>query len=190
MVSPYSRRSPLLIAFCAVLFSVAARAQFEARGLFLAESDSRPYSIAVGDFNRDGNLDLAVASGCCPGAGLTILLGRGDGTFEPGVYYAAGDQPYSVVAADFNHDGNLDLAVANSLSPYLTILLGNGDGTFRAGPQAPALEQPAVFVTEGDFNGDGIPDLATVGSNIISVFLGNGDGTFQNALLSHHSPSG
>ena len=164
-----------------------AAAQFEVRGQFLAESDSSPFSVSVGDFNHDGNLDLAVASGCCPGGGVTILLGRGDGTFVSGVYYATGDQPFSVVAADFNHDGNPDLAVANSLSPYLTILLGNGDGTFRASAQNPALAQPAIFVVESDFNGDGIPDLATVGSNIISVFLGNGDGSFQDAVATQPS---
>lgn len=164
-------------------WSVSARAQFETRGRFIAESNSRPWAIAVGDFNHDGKLDLAVVSGCCPSSGVTILLERGDGTFAPGAYYAAGDQPVSIVAADFDHDGNLDLAVANSLSPYLTILLGNGDGTFRPGPQNPPLSVWPIFVTVGDFNGDGKPDLAALGSNVISILLGNGDGTFQNAVI-------
>jgi hypothetical protein len=162
-----------------------AAAQFETRGSFVAQS--LPYSIAVGDFNHDGKMDLAVASACCPSGGVSVLLGKGDGTFRPAVNYLAGVSPVSVVAADFNHDGNLDLAVANSLSNYVSILLGNGDGTFRAGPQNPPISTAAAFVTVGDFNGDGRPDLVTLGSNVINVMLGNGDGTFLNAVTTQPS---
>jgi hypothetical protein len=179
------------ILVCALLLSVHAAGQFEVRGTFLAQYGSSPLSIAVGDFNHDGILDLAVVSYCCGPTGVSILLGRGDGTFEPSITYPAGDQPFSVVAADFNHDGNLDLAVANSLSNYVSILLGNGDGTFRPGPQNPPLVQPAVFVAVGDFNADGIPDLVTIEDNgychCISVLLGNGDGTFQDAIVTQPS---
>ena len=142
-----------------------------------------PYSVAVGDFNHDGIPDLAVAAGCCPNGGVSILLGNGDGTFKSAVNYAAGTGPTSLVATDFNHDGNLDLAVASSLSDYVSILIGNGDGTFRPGPQSPVLIHPATHIASGDFNGDGKPDLVTIGTNIISVMLGNGDGTFQDAVL-------
>jgi FG-GAP-like repeat/Abnormal spindle-like microcephaly-assoc'd, ASPM-SPD-2-Hydin len=114
---------------------------------------------------------------------VVVLLGNGDGTFRHEASYTAGTSPTSLVAADFNHDGNLDLAVANSLSDYVSILLGNGDGTFRAGPQSPSLIHPATRISSGDFNGDGKPDLVTIGTNIISVMLGNGDGTFQDAVL-------
>jgi hypothetical protein len=172
-----------LALLCALVLAASAFAQFETFGAALAESDSSPLGIAVGDFNHDGKLDLAVVSGCCPGGGVSVLLGRGDGTFEPSVYYAVGDQPYSIVAVDLNHDGNLDLAVANSLSNYVSILLGNGDGTFRPGPQSPGVPQPADYIVAGDFNGDGETDLAATGNNIISVLLGNGDGTFQNAVV-------
>jgi hypothetical protein len=176
------RRGGLAL-LCTLVLAASASAQFETFGAALAESDSSPLGIAVGDFNHDGKLDLAVVSACCPGGGVSVLLGRGDGTFEPSVYYAVGDQPYAIVAVDLNHDGNLDLAVANSLSNYVSILLGNGDGTFRPGPQSPAVPQPADYIVAGDFNGDGETDLAATGNNIISVLLGNGDGTFQNAVV-------
>lgn len=182
-MSPAKIHTRVIVVSCVLFLSASALAQFETRGTFLAESDSSPLSIAAGDFNHDGKVDLAVVSYCCPGGGVSILLGRGDGTFEPGVYYAAGDQPFSIVAVDLNHDGNLDLAVANSLSSYVSILLGNGDGTFRAGPQNPALPAAATLVCAGDFNGKGVPSLVTLGNNIVSVLLGNGDGTFQNAIV-------
>jgi hypothetical protein len=190
----FSRRLWLwvvVITGCALATGTHAAAQFEERGQFLAQSGSSPTSIATGDFNHDGILDLAVVSYCCSGTGVSILAGRGDGTFDPAVVYAAGDQPFSVVAADFNHDGNLDLVVANSLSPYLTILLGNGDGTFRYGPQSPKAPAYENYVAVGDFNNDGIPDILALSlSNpckCISVFLGNGDGTFQDAINTEQS---
>jgi hypothetical protein len=186
-----SGRSWWLAVWCVLALNTLAFAQFETRGNFVALFNSAPDSIAVGDFNHDGKLDLAVVSGCCPGGGVSILLGKGNGTFEPAVNYPAGEQPVSVVAADFNRDGNLDLAVANSLSNYVSILLGNGDGTFRAGPQNPALPTAAGFVTVGDFNGDGKLDLVTNDianpCKCISVLLGNGDGTFQNAVTTQPS---
>ncbi len=173
-------RSTWLVVASLVAVSALASAQFETRGRFAAQHI--PYAIAVGDFNHDGNLDLAVASACCPAGGISILLGNGDGTFQPPANYAVGSSPTSLVAADFNHDGNLDLAVANSLSDYVSILLGNGDGTFRPGPQSPTITPSGTRIASGDFNADGKPDLVTIGSNVISVLMGNGDGTFQNAV--------
>src|SRR6202044_861122 len=111
----------------------------------------------------------------------------GDGTFLPAVNYLVGEESTSVVTADFNHDGNLDLAVANNLSFYISILLGNGDGTFTPAPQNPSVEAPQRFVAVGDFNGDGIPDLVGLSTSnpckCVSVFFwGNGDGTFQDSV--------
>lgn len=120
---PYFPKNSLavIVGACVLGFVSVAEAQFETRGTFVADFRSSPNAIAVGDFNHDGNLDLAVVNSCCPNGGVSILLGKGDGTFLPSVNYSAGDQPVSIVAADFNRDGNLDLAVANSLSTYVSI---------------------------------------------------------------------
>ena len=171
-----------------ILLSSCALAQFEARGSFV--EGEYPYAIAVGDFNHDGRLDLAVAFTCCPDGGVAILLGNGDGTFGPPVNYTADVAPTSIVAADFNQDGILDLAVANSLSTYVSIFMGNGDGTFQPATQIPLTAFPG-YVGVGDFNGDGIPDLLVVSySNpckCIYVLFGNGDGTFQDPVVTEPS---
>src|SRR5207245_2522825 len=124
----------------------------------------RPISVAVGDFNGDGHVDLAVANVGTPNSGsdgsLSILLGKGDGTLAAAQTYLTGSAPSSVAVADFNGDGILDLGVANHLYPNgaVTILLGNRDGTFQAGVRFPVSPYPS-FVAAGDFNGDGHPDL-------------------------------
>jgi FG-GAP-like repeat/Abnormal spindle-like microcephaly-assoc'd, ASPM-SPD-2-Hydin len=166
-----------------IIFACPLFGQFETRASLTVQT--YPYRAAVGDFNRDGNLDLAVVSGCCPSGGVSILLGNGDGTFRTAVDYPAGVSPESVVAADFNHDGILDLAVA-SQSTYVSILLGNGDGTFQAATETPAVPDFERYMTTGDFNHDGKPDLVMrADQSAITVLLGNGDGTFQNALTTY-----
>jgi hypothetical protein len=167
---------PTLSAMFVVGTAASALAQFETRASFPAST--YPYWVVTGDFNRDGKLDLAVADSCC-GGNVAILLGNGDGTFKPAVYYAAGLAPASLVAADLNGDGNLDLAVANFDSLYLSVLLGNGDGTFQAATQTPPLRTDSTFVSVGDFNNDKKLDLLVIDGICVSVLLGNGDGTFQ-----------
>jgi len=136
----------------------------------------KPYSVAAADFNGDGILDLAVASA---ESNVSVLLGNGEGTFQPAVNYYAGGSPYSVAVGDFNGDGYLDLAVANGT--YVAVLLGNGDGTFQGLKTYSAGSNP-VSVAVGDFNGDGILDLAVADySGNVIVLLGKGDGTFQAA---------
>jgi hypothetical protein len=108
---------------------------------------------------------------------VSILLGNGDGTFQPAVAYAAGKSPGCVAVGDFNLDGSLDLVV-NSDSNYITVLLGNGDGTFRSPNPYPSLEHPGSLAL-GDFNGDGKPDLAISNNSFVVILLGDGDGTFQ-----------
>src|SRR5207302_966492 len=141
-------------------------------------------SVAVGDFNGDGRSDLAVANRGVlvsdPGS-ISILLGKGDGTFAAAVNYAASANPYSVAVGDFNGDGKSDLAVAN-VSGDLSILLGNGDGTFAAAVNYATGRSP-VSVAVGDFNGDGKSDLAVANSDSdnIAILVGNGNGTFAAA---------
>src|SRR5262249_49402198 len=112
-----------------------------------------------------------------PGS-VSVLLNNGDGTFAPAVAYAAGSGPEAVVAADFNGDGVLDLAVANGSSNSVSIFLGNGDGTFQPNQEFPTGNFPYGFIIGvGDFNGDGTPDLATANdsSNDISVLINAND---------------
>lgn len=109
--------------------------------------------------------------------------------FKPAVNYAAGTVPKAAAVADFNQDGNVDLAVANNGNAgadddgNVSILQGNGDGTFQAAVNHAAGKNPA-FVATGDFNGDGRKDLvvASNSSPTVSVLLGNGDGTFPTPV--------
>jgi len=123
-------------------------------------------ATVVADLNNDGVPDVATVD---PNNGVTIFLGNGDGSFRQ--LPPIGVVGSSIAAADFNQDGNIDLAVAGS------VLLGNGDGSF----QSPIVfDNSAVLVVTGDFNGDGIPDIAATSTFAATVqtFLGDGTGSF------------
>ena len=139
-----------------------------------------PFSVAVGDFNRDTKLDLAVAN--FGGNNVSVLLGNGMGGFAAasGSPIAVGTGPQSVVVGDFNSDTQLDLAVANSGSNNVSVLLGNGMGGFNANGSPVGVGTDPRFVAAGDLNGDGKLDLAVAnhGSNTVSVLLGSGTGVF------------
>ena len=139
---------------------------------------NHPSAVVVGDFNGDGDADVAVANR--DDNTLSVLLGNGDGTFQAQMTYAVGNSPTALVAADLNGDGNLDLVAANGSDNALSVLLGNGDGTFQAQATYAVGNSPAALVA-ADLNGDGNLDLvaANESDNALSVLLGNGDGTFQ-----------
>jgi hypothetical protein len=152
-----------------------------------------PEGLAVGDFNGDGKLDAIVASGgssVYPGAGVTVSLGNGDGTFTQasGSPISVGQYLSAIATGDFNGDGKLDIAATDSTGNAVIILLGNGDGTFGAPTTVPAGSGPTAIVA-GDFNNDGKLDLAVAnyGDGTVTLLLGNGDGTFAPASGSPYS---
>ncbi len=142
------------------------------------------FSVATGDFNGDGIPDVVVgAQGNTSATGMVVYLGKGDGSFLPGVNYGAQTDASFLAVADFNGDGIPDAALVDSSTGTVQIFLGNGDGTFNEGatyPTDPAANPAPSFVATGDFNKDGKVDLAISNDHAktVDVFLGNGDGTF------------
>jgi hypothetical protein len=152
---------------------------------------SQPVSITVADINRDGKLDLLVAEEAGTAAGSTlntlgVLLGNGDGSFQPDVSYAEGRGPKGVVAGDFTGDGLLDAAIINYGFGSLVVLPGRGDGTFDTpGKVDTRRMNTPVGIAAGDFNHDHRMDVATSalgGSSPVAVRLGKGNGTFRAPL--------
>jgi len=132
-----------------------------------------PTAVLAGDFNGDGNLDLAAVT---TAAKIQVLLGNSDGTFQSPVSYNTGVVQQAVAVGDFNGDGKPDLITSSAA--FFTLFIGNGDGTFQTGVPitVPAL---ASFLLVADFNGDGLADLLASSTTEVRVYLGNGDGTFQ-----------
>jgi hypothetical protein len=156
---------------CLAGIAVPTWAQFETRA-----TNPLPFgafSIATGDFNHDGKLDIAVVDD----DGFSVSLGNGDGTFQKAVSYAA--TGLSIAAGDFNKDGNIDLVMANGNSS-VSVYLGNGDGTFQL-PKTTTTTENCRFVAVGNFNGGENLDIVVIDTPYISVLLGNGDGTLSGA---------
>jgi hypothetical protein len=157
----------------------------------LASSNST-VSVATGDFNGDGKLDVL---GLDYTGNLNVVLGKGNGTFQTPIVtnLAMSNIFYDAIAAgDFNGDHLLDVAVwavnATTGNTEVHILLGNGSGNFTisgtyAAPSSSTFTPGPDSIVAADLNGDGKLDL--VGAtpfNGVYVFLGNGDGTFKSAV--------
>ncbi len=137
-----------------------------------------PHSIATGDVNGDGNIDLAVGAS----SNVSILLNNGNGTFSSKTDYPSfgAQSGNNIVLSDFNGDGKADLAVANgSYINYISVLINSGNGTFAPKVNYPTGTSPNGVVAV-DFNGDGSTDLAVANANAnsVSVLFNNGNGTF------------
>ena len=137
-------------------------------------------AIASGDFNNDGRLDLATLART-DGDGISVLIGKADGTFEDAVS-SGGPEPASLIATgDFNADNKLDIVAAGNFA--IRLYLGNGDGTFQTGVEI-SNHTASYALTVADVDGDGNADVIFPDNtnNVIQVLLGNGDGSFASPL--------
>jgi hypothetical protein len=158
------------------------------------------YGVTAADLTNNGILDLVVTHASLvelhPATTVSVLLGNGDGTFQPPVDYEVGTDPHAVAVGDFNGDGVPDLVVANTgvcgpagfcdVGTTVSVLLGNGDGTFQDARSFDVAGISPASVAVGDFAGDGRLSIVTADNGFrstvpgdVSFLLGNGDGTFQ-----------
>jgi len=169
---------------------------------------NEPRSVAVGDLNGDGAPDIAIANFCvwiagqCSFTTVGVLLGRGDGTFEPAVpWNLGGNSTLSIAIADINGDGKNDLLapVEAAFGFGVAWLAGNGDGTFQA-PRITVVGSVGLnAIAVADVNSDGLPDVVFAGYDfdaggvshgVVGVLLGHGDGTFTLSSTQHTGGSG
>lgn len=169
----------------------AAAREYRAAGNY--NVGSQPIAVSLGDLNSDGRLDIAVAN--LRGNSVSVLIGRGDGTFQSSKNYEAGIAPWSLIVTDMDGDGAADIVVADRTGTQLSAFFGYGDGSFAPPVTFGASDAPAKLLAElrsqgrqstgtsfastalGDLNGDGVLDQVTALSarNRVSVLLGSGN---------------
>lgn len=187
-----SRRLCLLALAATQFLGVAihALAQLETRSGIA--TNYTPRSAVTADFNRDGRMDIAVAS-VSGNFQVQVFLGRGDGTFDPPVSYDLGVAAGAMAVGDLRNNGIPDLVVVNEGSGFVSVLLGNGDGTFQP-PANYSVPAGPAYIALGDFTGSGIRDIVTSDQYenpcyCVSVLIGNGDGTFREPAITTDAPA-
>jgi hypothetical protein len=146
---------------------------------------TRPLSVAIGDLTGDGkpeivtsNAYLAAKQNRNPGT-VSVLVNRGDGSFEPKVDHPTGKFPWSVALRDLNGDGKLDLATANLNASTASVFLNRGDGSFETRRDYRTGRGPRSLAVD-DLDDDGDPDLATAGRDYaVSTLVNTGGGSFR-----------
>ncbi|HKW33302.1 MAG TPA: FG-GAP-like repeat-containing protein [Candidatus Acidoferrum sp.] len=174
---------------------LTAQKQFTLTPIPATAAARGPVAIVQHDFNADGNQDLAIVNQATNN--VTILLGKGDGTFTEatGSPISSGNGPVAIAAGDLNGDSKPDLAVVNQTDNTVSVLLNNGDATFAASASSP-LQTGAGTSPNGvaiaDFNQDGLADIAVTnsGANSFSVFAGISAGLFSLAFQPPAGPTG
>lgn len=152
-------------------------------GTFDSTTTANIVAEAVGDFNHDGKPDLAVLQTTGTTATLLVSLGNGDGTFQAPVSYTVDSGSDAITAADFNNDGYTDLAIS-STSGAVSIYLATGSSS-GALQLNQTLNLSSTFnlptaIASGDFNKDGLSDLAVISGGVLNVFLNSGAGSFSS----------
>jgi hypothetical protein len=133
-----------------------------------------PRGVTAGDVDGDGDIDLVVTN--FSAGTVSVLLNDGSGHFSAGQVITTGANPYRIALADLDGDGDLDMAVTNSGSSTISVFLNDGHGNFTPMTGSPfSVGSSPGGIVAGDFNGDGLTDLANVnfGSNTTSILLNN-----------------